>query len=122
MNKPSNKGNSRISVVEETEGGLWVWELPEGGTVTDSDRNTLNVPGTKYDIEAMGKIRSAAHSMGITEGKPKFLSGHRRVTQSEWEDQMARAIDGEQFPDWYDPGYIDEAKKAYYRKKNGQSY
>lgn len=116
MNRPSN---SRVTVVEESEYGLWVWETAEGGVLTDADRNTLNIPGTKYDLNAMSRIRAAAYSTGITSGRPKFLSGHRRVTQSEWEDQMERAIDGETFPDWYDPGFIDEAKKDYYKKKQG---
>lgn len=85
-----SKNKSRIQVVEETDWGLFLWEMPGGALVCDSDGNYLNIPGNKSDMKKVKILEDEARSLGLTEGRPVFFSGHRRVTDEEYEYQKQR--------------------------------
>lgn len=75
--------------------GICVWQFPDGRYLQDSDGNyltagpaLLNHPGINQ------KMIDAARSCGVTDGRPFWLPGFRKVTHSEWEDQMERLLDG----------------------------
>lgn len=103
----SNQKN--ISVVRESNTGLWFWKLPDGELLQDGHGNYFNMPGHRYSIAARKKMREAVRSLGIEGGEPFFKQNERRVTQSEWEDQMARNLEGK-IPDWHDPAIYEQAR------------
>lgn len=85
----------RVLVDEGIEWGIVLWQLPDGTYVEDSDGNYLVAGPAKIGNQvAELNMAKAAMSMGIAEGKPFWLPGFRKITNSEWEDQMERLIDG----------------------------
>jgi hypothetical protein len=80
----------KVKIVEETDYGLYLWEMPDGSIVADDEKNFLNIPGKRGDMEKIKIITDTVRSFGIEEGKPVFLSGHRRVTDEEYEYQKQR--------------------------------
>lgn len=81
---------AKVTVVEETDLGLYLWEMPDGSIVCDEEKNYLNIPSRRGDKAKMKILRDTVRSFGIEEGKPVFLSGHRRVTDEEYEYQKQR--------------------------------
>lgn len=101
---------NRTSVVDDIPFGLYVWEMPDGRIVGDDEGNWMNIPAQKGDRKRIAQITEAARYYGITEGKPKFLSGNTRVTDEEREEQELRMKWG-LVPDKNDLGNaIDELK------------
>lgn len=75
--------------------GICVWRLPDGTYVQDGDGNYLCAGPTKLNNTIVErKMIAAARSCGITTGSPFWLPGFRKITNSEWEDQMERLLDG----------------------------
>lgn len=75
--------------------GICLWKLPDGSYIMDNQGNYLVAGPTKmYTASIEHKMISAARSLGITEGQPFWLPGFRKITDSEWEDQMERLLDG----------------------------
>lgn len=106
--------NVKHTIVDDAQHGVWVWELPSGRLLSDGDGNYLSMNGLKNDLRCMTRMRQAAASYGFPDGKPLFKAGKWKATQSEWEDQMERMINGE-IADPYDPAIMDEARSAYER-------
>jgi hypothetical protein len=75
--------------------GIYVWQLPNGSYFEDDRGNTLNVPSVEHDIEKMSKLSAAAAHWGKPDGKPVFLAGVGRASDSEYEEDIQRMIDGE---------------------------
>ena len=99
---------SKPVVIEEVNYGIYVWELPDGRVVGDDEGNFLNVAAFKGDSVKINMLVDAVRSYGITEGQTKFLAGHRRVTDEEYEEQKQRLKWG-LIPDEYDaPAYAEE--------------
>jgi hypothetical protein len=97
-------------VVEETNIGIYVWEMPDGRWVGDDQGHFMYIKAKKGDQRRINQLRDAARSYGVTEGKPHFLAGHRPVTDEEYEEQVERLHEGYQ-PDPYDiPTMIQEYK------------
>lgn len=80
----------KTSVVEETRLGVYVWEMPDGRWVGDDEGNYLSVTSFKGDQARIDAITQAVRSYGINEGKAKFLSGQRKITDEEYEEQKQR--------------------------------
>lgn len=85
---------SRTSVVEETNIGIYVWEMPDGSWVADDEGNWMNIPSKKGDLRRINMLKEAANSYGIYEGRPVFLSGHYRVSEDEYQEQRQRLQEG----------------------------
>lgn len=110
---------SRVSIVEQSQDGIYVWELDNGQWISDEDKNFLSMPSKKDDEYKLGKFREYAHNVLRNEGiepngKPVFLSGHRRVTDEQYEEQRARQAMG-LTPDPFDVGALED-EMAYHRK------
>ena len=83
-----------ISAVEEVTYGIYVWELPTGEVLGD-ETGILNVFClNKNDFRAIKALGDAARHYGFPEGKPVWWSGHRPVTDEEYEQQRQRAAQG----------------------------
>ena len=81
--------------------GTCLWEDDEGKLLGDDDGRFLSLDGYVGDIHIEIKMRKAAqYWMGEEfSGKPRWLFGARKVTDSEHDDQMERLLDGK-IPDW----------------------
>lgn len=100
---------TRKHIVEEVGYGLYVWEMPDGRWVGDDEGNFLNIASMKGDKKRMQQLKDAAAQFGITSGQPFFLSGHRQVTDEEFENQKRRLAFG-LLPDEYDiPALMEES-------------
>lgn len=87
--------------------GVWMWEMPDGSVVMDEDRNILNTIGYKGDVTAAFSLAKAVRSYGITEGRPVFVEGKRRVSEEEHARQRFRMSLG-LTPDEQDVGAIND--------------
>lgn len=108
----------KISIVEETDYGLYIWEMPDGSIVSDDEKNYLNIPARRGDTEKIKAITDAVRSYGINEGRAIFLSGHRRVTDEEYEYQKQR-LEWGLIPDEMDYGAARDELMNY---KKGLKY
>ncbi len=86
----AKKSKSKITVIDETEFGLYLWETQDGKLVCDEDANYLNIPSVKGDKKKIKLLELAAKDCGIIGGKAVFFSGNRRVTDEEYEHQRQR--------------------------------
>lgn len=109
--------NMKISAVEETTYGLYVWETEGGAWIMDEDRNVMNIESEKGDATKIAAITEAAHrymrEAGVEpNGRPLFLAGNRRITDEQYEEQKARQAAG-LTPDPFDVGAMeDDLKEA----------
>jgi hypothetical protein len=75
--------------------GICLWQLPNKTYVQNSDGDYLSAGPAKIgDVVVETKMRQAAKACYITDGKPFWLPGFRKITNSEWEDQMERLMEG----------------------------
>ena len=81
----------RVTPIEETNTGIYVWQMPDNSVVRDEDGNTLSIPSLRGDIRQIKKLKNVAKSYGLEDGHPLFFSGHRQVTEEELEEQKVRA-------------------------------
>lgn len=99
-----------LNIVNETEYGLYVWELPNGNYLSDGEGRLLNIPARKGDIKRLARICEVARGLGFGDGSPTFIPDVRRVTDAEHDDQVERLMAGET-PDQWDVGVArDEAR------------
>lgn len=88
-------GKSKLTVIQkQSNHGLYVWMMPDGSLFGDSNGNIMNIPARPGDIEAMSKITKAAAHYGVSEGKPVFQPGIRRITDEEHSEQLDRMKQG----------------------------
>lgn len=116
-----NKTNRmKMSVVEESPFGLYVWLTDAGAVVADEDGNYLNIESMKGDERKIEILRQTARDFGVDGGKPIFMSGYRRVTDEEYEYQKQRMEWG-LIPDELDlPAFKEEAANIEKMKQKGQ--
>lgn len=84
--------------------------MPNGSYIADEDRNFLSIASEFGDVKRIAELNAAVRSFGIEEGEPQFFPGHRKVSDEEYEEQLARASDG-LVPDSNDVGfYADDLR------------
>lgn len=81
---------AKVRMIEETDYGLYLWQMPDGSLVSDENKNFLNIPSHRDDKSKIKLLTETVRSFGINEGEPIFFSGHRRVTDEEYEYQKQR--------------------------------
>lgn len=79
-----------ITPIEEVDYGVYLWQMSNGALVQDEHGNYLNVASIKGDIRRINSLKSAAKELGLEDGKPIWFSGHRQVTDEEYEMQKTR--------------------------------
>ena len=106
-----NASNSKLTVIQKNrKDGMYVWKLPNGKVIGDSNGNIMNIPAIQYDIEAIHKITQAARHHGYEDGKAEFWPGTRRVSEMEHSEQLDRMKEG-YIPSETDLGaWMDAAK------------
>ena len=109
--------SKRSFVDDGIEWGIYVWQMPDGKTLGDGEGNVLNIPSARGDLIKMASIsRYVKEILRIEGGGPVFMEGTRPITDSEWEDQMHRLMEG-YTPDPYDIGALRDEARA--NKKHG---
>lgn len=113
------KPKMKVTVVEESPYGLYVWLTDAGAIVADEDGNYLNIQAMKGDQAKIDLLKSAAKEFGIEGGKPQFLSGYRRITDEEYEYQRQR-LEWGLIPDELDlPAFKEEAANMKKQQERG---
>ena len=111
----------KVSVVEESPFGLYVWLTEDGAIVADDSGNYLNIEAMKGDERKIELLKNAAKEYGVEGGKPTFLSGYRRITDEEYTYQKQR-MDWGLIPDELDiAAFKEEAIHIEKAKQRGQS-
>jgi hypothetical protein len=100
--------NMKIRAIEESNAGVYLWMRDNGQLISDENGNYLSMPSIKGDEYKLGIFRKRAHeelrNAGVEpDGKPVFLSGHRQVSENEYEKQRQRQLMG-LTPDLFDVG------------------
>lgn len=85
---------TRKQIVEEVPWGVYVWEMPDGAFVGDDQGNFLSIAAMKGNQKRIQELKDTVASYGITEGKPFYLSGHRKISDEEFEEQRRRMAFG----------------------------
>ena len=100
----------KMSIVDDIKYGIYVWMLPDGSYFNDGQGNVLSISAEKGDIKRIETLCKFAKIYGEPVGTPVFLSGHRKISEAEYQDQLYRMMNDE-IPDEYDVGaYLDEIK------------
>lgn len=104
-----------IKVVEsDSDFGIYVWQLDDGGVFGDGQGNILNVPGYRFDISKMNAIREVAMADGAGSGSPRFLAGVQRVSEMRYSEEKGRMAEG-YIPSETDIGAWKDAKTTFDR-------
>lgn len=80
----------KVSVVEESLRGVYLWQTEDGALVADEDGNYLSIQSFKGDEQRIMLLKLAAIEHGVHGGKPLWMSGYRQVTDEEYEYQRQR--------------------------------
>lgn len=98
-------------VEEEARGyGLYVWQATNGSFVRNASGDWLCVgPVAEGNQKAILNLAAAAANCGFPSGKAVWLNGFRKISESEWEDQMERLQEGK----------IPDAADLYHQNVNG---
>ena len=108
-----------VSIVEESDLGHYVWITAEGKIVADDSGNYFNIPARKNDLKQLEVLKNSVKDLGVYDGKPVFLAGHRRVTDEEFEYQKQR-LEWGLIPDELDlPAFKEELKNKKVRDAQG---
>src|ERR1051325_11016998 len=91
----------RVMVAPDFGFGVCLWQKKDGSYIMDLDQNYLSAFGPINDPKIEYKMTQAAKECGVTEGKPFWLPGFRKISNTEWCDEMERLLDGK-IPDHAD--------------------
>lgn len=81
----------KITPIEEVAYGTYIWATADGKLVSDEDGNFMCIFSTKGNVAKIAELRRFAKEYGVEEGgKPVWFSGHRPVSQEEYENQKQR--------------------------------
>lgn len=106
----------KVTPVEEVSYGTYVWIMPDGKIVTDDSGNYMCIFANKGDIKKIKELKDFAKAHGIDDGKPVFYSGHRPVSQEEYENQKQRLDWGLVADEWDIPALKEDLEQ---KKKMG---
>ena len=98
----------KITPVEEVNYGTYLWSLPDGKLITDEDGNFMCIYAIKGDVKKITELRNFAKSYGVEEGEPVWFSGHRPVSQEEYENQKQRMDWGLVADEWDIPALKED--------------
>lgn len=110
----------KVSVVEESLRGVYLWQTADGAVVSDEDGNYLSIQSFKDDPIRIQELRKAAEECGVFGGKPLWMSGYRQVTDEEYEYQRQRLELG-LIPDELDiAAFMEEHKQKSLEAQRGK--
>ena len=98
----------KITPVEEVNYGTYLWEMPDGKLVTDDEGNYMCIYAIKGDVTKIKALKDFAKHYGIEEGQPIWFSGHRPVSQEEYDNQKQRMEWGLVADEWDIPALKED--------------
>lgn len=112
---------TRIRVIEDQPFGVYVWRMPDGRFVANDTEDFLSIAAMKGDQRKIDILKDAVKAFKsefpeIENGRAVFLSGHRQVSDDEYERQKQRAAWG-LTPDDHDIGALKDEQE--YLKQYG---
>jgi hypothetical protein len=108
-----SKNLKNIQVIVEDLHGVCLWRMPDGSCLGDDEGRYLSVEGQLNDPVSEAKMRDAAiHYLGseALEGRAVWMSGSRKISDNEYDDQTERLLDG------HIPDVVDIARQL---ERNG---
>ncbi|QLF83300.1 hypothetical protein SEA_NICEHOUSE_56 [Rhodococcus phage NiceHouse] len=80
--------------VQEQDGlGVFLWMLPNGNYLADTNERMLSLNGFRGDITAMAKMAKAARECGYPDGQAVWQKA-LQCTDEEYEEQVAEMLEG----------------------------
>lgn len=98
----------KVSQVEEVNYGVYLWQMPDESIVTDENGNYMCIYAIKGDTAKIAELRRFAKEYGVEEGKPFWQSGHRPVSDEEYELQKQRLEWGLVADEWDIPALKED--------------
>lgn len=80
----------KVTEIEETLYGVYVWMMPSGAIVTNENGDYLCVNATKGDVKRISSLRKVAEQYGLSDGHPMWMAGHRKIDDEEYAMQKSR--------------------------------
>jgi len=103
---------TKMSIVEnKASWGVYVWKLPDGSILGDTNKNLMNIPAMRHDLQAIHEITQAARHYGFPDGEPYFMAGQRRISDEEYSEQVDRMKQG-YIPSETDIGAFADAQRG----------
>ena len=99
----------KITPVEEVSYGVYIWSTAEGKLVLDEEGNYMCIYANKGDVNKIAELRRFAKEYGVEEGgKPVWFSGHRPISDEEYENQKQRMDWGLVADEWDIPALKED--------------
>lgn len=112
------KSFRRQFVDQHIEYGVYAWKMPDGKLVADDSGHFLLIESRRNDPVKLQALRDfARYDLGLDEGAPHWMPGHRIVSDEEYEEQKAR-LEAGLTPDPWDRENIKEDMAAL--RRNGR--
>ncbi len=98
----------KVTPVEEVSYGTYLWETAEGKLVMDEDGNYMCIYAIKGDPKKIAELKRFAKEYGVEDGKPVWFSGHRPVSDEDYEYQKQRLDLGLVADEWDIPALKED--------------
>lgn len=98
----------KTTVVEEVSYGTYLWETSEGKIVMDEDGNYMCIYAIKGDPKKIAELKRFAKEYGVEDGRPVWFSGHRPVSDEDYEYQKQRLDLGLVADEWDIPALKED--------------
>lgn len=98
----------KVTQVEEVNYGVYLWQMPDGSIVADEEGNYMCIYATKGSVAKITELKNFAKAYGIEEGKPLWQSGHRPVSEEEYQNQKQRMDWGLVADEWDIPALKED--------------
>jgi hypothetical protein len=98
----------KVTPIEEVSYGTYLWETSEGKLVMDEDGNYMCIYAIKGDPKKISELKRFAKEYGVEDGKPVWFSGHRPVSDEDYEYQKQRLDLGLVADEWDIPALKED--------------
>lgn len=82
-----------MKVAQETNLGVYLWMLPNGNYLADTNHNMLSMDAMQGDIRAMALMAAAAKSYGYPDGQAVWQQAHK-CSEEEYQEQVEELLGG----------------------------
>lgn len=82
-----------MQIIPESDYGCYVWQLPNGNFLADTEGRLLSMNARRGDISAMAKMNSAAKHYGYPDGEAVWVEAFQ-CSDEEYEEQVAELNNG----------------------------
>ena len=106
----------KITPIEEVPYGVYVWQTADGKLVKDEEGRYLCIAATKGDVKKIKKLKEVAAHYNLGDGSPAWFSGHRPISDDEYDNQRQRMEWG-LVPDEWDLPALKEDMEQKMRQK-----